>query len=311
MNIRTVNLGSKCCETARIGPTGPQGATGPSGPMGFQGSKGPTGPPGQGLQGPTGPQGAPVPGPPGPTGPQGDLGIEGEPGDIGFQGEIGPDGPQGPQGAPGTGAGPPGPIGPPGPPGDPGNPGLDGDQGPPGFQGPTGVQGATGTQTIAFAMIYKSGTDSNFLAAMDTPTLIAASPGPPSPCDGSEAWLSSGVSDNVTIVNDGFGFPAEFSIIIPGIYLITYDLTFSDGSAGPSFDLGFSARTLSGLITGSESSLTLESADETRYHISHLFTYNASAADQIGVYVEAIGSASRCVDFHDGSFTLHLISPSS
>lgn len=313
-NIRVANLGSKCCETARIGPTGPQGATGPQGPPGAQGMIGDQGTMGfMGFQGVTGAQGTPgagAPGPQGATGPQGILGVPGDIGDLGPPGEIGPPGPPGPPGAPGAGAGPPGPPGISGPPGSigpPGAPGIGGNAGPP---GPPGPQGPQGEAVAGYGMIYKSGGASNFLAGLDSPVLIASSPGAPAPCDSSSAWSGVGALSNVTVTTDGGGLPSLLVLGIGGLYLVTYDISFSDTSGGSGGDLGFSVQANGLIILGSEATITLSSTDGTIYHVSQSTTYSAFPGDSLGVYVEEIGGvASRCVNFHDGSFTVHLINP--
>lgn len=314
-NIKSVNLGSKCCETAKIGPTGPQGVTGSQGvtgaqgPIGLSGSQGP-----RGFQGTTGPQGISGLGAPGPQGFQGSQGISGAIGEIGAQGpsgNLGPTGPQGSQGPAGTGSGPQGPPGPQGIQGSIGNPGPPGSSGIQGSSGAIGPQGATGTVAVAYGMIYKTGPTSNFLAGasagLPNPTLISSSPGLPAPCNASTAWSSTGSLNNMSVVTDGSGLPAEFRIGLDGLYLITYDITFSTSDAGNPTDLGFSVRTLTGLLPGSETSITLRNTNGTRYHISHSFTYFASASDRIGVYCEEAFGFERCIDFHDGSFTIHSI----
>lgn len=304
--IINVNLGAKCCETARVGPpgpTGPRGAQGDSGPLGpigpqgFQGGTGMTGPMGDRGPSAVGVQGAP--GMIGPVGPQGFQGVSGGPGDIG------PPGVQGFQGDMGQGAGPVGPIGPVGPVGPPGA----GPTGPMGPTGPEGPVGATGTATNAYGMIHKSdGSIGRFRAGASTPLLIQSQIGFDPPCNASTTWLSSGALNNLSIGVDGNGLPVQFMIELTGIYLFTYNLSFSHNAGGGSAIYRFSCRTNSNLIPGSESQLTIVT-DDTRYHISHSFTYTASPGNLIGVYAESVGGGiSICTSMYDGSFTAQLLS---
>ncbi len=122
------------------GPTGAgvQGATGPTGVKGATGDTGPTGPTGTGIQGVTGPTG-PGGGPTGPTGSTGPTGATGPGG--------GPTGPTGPTGATGA-TGPTGAIGVTGATGPQGITGATGAQGLQGAQGIQGVQGLQGVQGV-------------------------------------------------------------------------------------------------------------------------------------------------------------------
>lgn len=308
MSVVNVNLGTFCCDTARIGPTGPTGPTGSIGSPGPQGPQGPVGPVGPtGFQGSTGPQGVTGVGPQGPQGATGLLGpqgIQGPSGSPGSVGEAGSPGPTGPQGPPGMGAGPPGPQGVTGATGT-------GSIGP---QGPVGSQGPTGTAEIAYAMItrsspavgrFRAGPDGTFL-------LIQSQTGFAAPCDASTAWDSTLNVFNISTATDSNFLPVQMIIQITGLYLFTYDLSFSfDSGGGPSQTYRFAALRSGSVATlpGSEAQFTILT-DDTIYHVSQSFTYIASAGDVIGIYAEAVGSGSAiCTEMYDGSFTAHLITP--
>lgn len=300
-NVRIANLGSVCCPTRRngfTGPPGPQGVMGmpgPTGPPGPQGNIGVQGPIGNGSPGPTGPQGGP-----GPTGVQGPLGPPGPSGNPGPQGAIGFQGP------PGSGAGP---QGPPGAAGSPGPQGFQGDVGGPGPAGPTGPQGPTGTFGVGYGMIYKSGGANTAFLAGASPTLISP---PDPPCPDTFSWTASANLNNVTTELEE-GIPVQMTFGTNGLWLITYDISFSDqDNAAPTSEIGFSVRAgivpgPTALIPGSESSIGVALTNGTRYHVSHAFTYIGLVGESVGVYAEELGGTPTCMAFHDGSFTVSLI----
>lgn len=309
--VTNVNLGAFCCETGRIGPQGPTGAQGrtgmdgPIGPAGPPGVKGPTG-----FRGPTGAQGLSASGIQGSQGAVGNIGPQGPQGVNGTPGAQGNQGAQGAQGAIGLGAGPQGPPGPVGAPGPTGS----GPTGPAGPAGPTGSQGAPGSGVVAFGMIHKSdGSLGRFRAGgSGIPLLIQSSSGFITPCDNATAWLSLGAFSNISTATDINGLPTQFVIAIAGIYLFTYDISFSFNSGNGVQDQIYrfiAQRAGPTFIPGSESSVTI-TTNGTRVHVSHSFTYTANVGDSIGIYAEAVQSTDTiCTSFHDGSFTCHLISP--
>lgn len=238
-------------------------------------------------------------GPVGPAGPQGFQGFQGIQGAQGFQGLsiVGPQGTQGPQG--------PISIGPQGPQGAQGI----GPQGPQGAQGYQGAIGATGTGGVALGMIYKM--DNNvigkFMSGCGCFTLIESSV----ICGGISAWESYGILLNMLTIADANDLPVKFEIELSGVYLITYDISFSYSGGGSPLQYEFIVEKNNDgtIIPGSDSKITI-STDGTIYHISQTFTLLLEIGDQIGVYSRTLnGMSAICTDMYDGSFTAHLLVP--
>lgn len=232
-------------------------------------------------------------GPQGPTGAQGDQGPPGQAGLQGFQGFQGPTGPVG-------FTGPQGPQG------------IQGFQGIQGAQGTQGFQGAQGVKTVATGMIFKQddGLAANFLAGgLGIPTLIQSTTGFDAPCDASTAWRTVANLQNIGTSVDSNLLPVQFVVQIPGIYLITYNLSYSiflEESGGVLYRFNLQTQGPV-LVPGSQSQMTVV-PDGNRNHISHTTSFTAVAGDTIGVYAEVVGSVvPLCTSFHDGSFTIVLL----
>jgi len=240
----------------------------------------------------------------GPIGPPGPTGSTGPTGPQGFQGEQGhsihgPPGPIGPIGPVGVG-----PIGPTGPTGT-------GPQGAQGLQGSQGNVGATGNGGIGFGQIYKldDGTIGKFVSGCGCFALIESS----AICGGINAWESQGVLYNMSTIQDGNSFPVKFQILISGVYLITYDVSFSYNGGGQALQYEFASQANNdgNILPGSDSKLTVLT-DGTQYHVSQTFIYSANVNDQIGVYSRTFnGMMSICSNMYNGSFTAHLLAGST
>ena len=171
----------------------PQGGTGPAGPAGVQGPAGPEGP--QGAPGAAGSQGI--------QGPMGPQGIQGPAGPTGPTGPTGAEGPQGPMGLTGpTGAeGPQGPVGATGP------------TGPTGPEGPAGAAGPIGEAPPVSA-----------LYATNVPVQTPVSAGTALVFNTNQLEKGSSI-----VHTPGSGV---FSIVQPGIYLLSYSIVGTNPSEG-------------------------------------------------------------------------------
>lgn len=171
----------------------PQGGTGPAGPAGVQGPAGPEGP--QGAPGAAGSQGI--------QGPMGPQGIQGPAGPTGPTGPTGAEGPQGPMGLTGpTGAeGPQGPVGATGP------------TGPTGPEGPAGAAGPIGEAPPVSA-----------LYATNVPVQTPVSAGTALVFNTNQLEKGSSI---VHAPDSGV-----FSIVQPGIYLLSYSIVGTNPSEG-------------------------------------------------------------------------------
>ena len=240
----------------------------------------------------------------GPVGAQGFQGFQGFQGAIGAQGIPGPCiyGPTGPQG-------PPGPMGV-GPQGFQGASGLQGAQGPRGFQGAIGAIGATGTGGIASGMIYKNNWNvvGKFVSGCGCFMLVESSV----ICGGISAWETSDILYNVSTILDGNGLPTKFKVSITGVYLITYDISFSTNIGGSALQYEFVVqRNNDGIIlSGSDSKITV-TPNNTIYHVSQTFIVIGNINDIFGVYSRTLNANTTiCNDMYDGTFTIHLLYPS-
>ena len=241
----------------------PQGGTGPAGPAGVQGPAGPEGPQGapgaagsQGIQGPMGPQG--IQGPAGPTGPTGPTGAEGPQGPMGLTGPTGAEGPQGPMGLTGpTGAeGPQGPVGATGP------------TGPTGPEGPAGAAGPIGEAPPVSA-----------LYATNVPVQTPVSAGTALVFNTNQLEKGSSI-----VHTPGSGV---FSIVQPGIYLLSYSIVGTNPSEGSTIRVELQVN--GATVPGSRTSETIAVATGT-----------ASLSSSVLINVPASSSLSL-VTLEDGS----------
>ena len=256
----------------------PQGGTGPAGPAGVQGPAGPEGPQGapgaagsQGIQGPMGPQG--IQGPAGPTGPTGPTGAEGPQGPMGLTGPTGAEGPQGPMGLTGpTGAeGPQGPVGATGP------TGAEGPQGPVGATGPTGPTGPEGPAGAAGPI--GEAPPVSALYATNVPVQTPVSAGTALVFNTNQLEKGSSI-----VHTPGSGV---FSIVQPGIYLLSYSIVGTNPSEGSTIRVELQVN--GATVPGSRTSETIAVATGT-----------ASLSSSVLINVPASSSLSL-VTLEDGS----------
>ena len=226
----------------------PQGGTGPAGPAGVQGPAGPEGP--QGAPGAAGSQGI--------QGPMGPQGIQGPAGPTGPTGPTGAEGPQGPMGLTGpTGAeGPQGPVGATGP------------TGPTGPEGPTGAAGPIGEAPPVSA-----------LYATNVPVQTPVSAGTALVFNTNQLEKGSSI-----VHTPGSGV---FSIVQPGIYLLSYSIVGTNPSEGSTIRVELQVN--GATVPGSRTSETIAVATGT-----------ASLSSSVLINVPASSSLSL-VTLEDGS----------
>ena len=226
----------------------PQGGTGPTGPAGVQGPAGPEGP--QGAPGAAGSQG--IQGPMGPQGIQGPAGPTGPTGAEGPQGPVGATGPTGPTGA----EGPQGPVGATGP------------TGPTGPEGPAGAAGPIGEAPPVSA-----------LYATNVPVQTPVSAGTALVFNTNQLEKGSSI---VHAPDSGV-----FSIVQPGIYLLSYSIVGTNPSEGSTIRVELQVN--GATVPGSRTSETIAVATGT-----------ASLSSSILINVPASSSLSL-VTLEDGS----------
>ena len=226
----------------------PQGGTGPTGPAGVQGPAGPEGP--QGAPGAAGSQG--IQGPMGPQGIQGPAGPTGPTGAEGPQGPMGLTGPTGPTGA----EGPQGPVGATGP------------TGPTGPEGPAGAAGPIGEAPPVSA-----------LYATNVPVQTPVSAGTALVFNTNQLEKGSSI---VHAPDSGV-----FSIVQPGIYLLSYSIVGTNPSEGSTIRVELQVN--GATVPGSRTSETIAIATGT-----------ASLSSSVLINVPASSSLSL-VTLEDGS----------
>ncbi|MBS6377013.1 MAG: BclA protein [Clostridium sp.] len=226
----------------------PQGGTGPTGPAGVQGPAGPEGP-----------QGAP--------GAAGSQGIQGPMGPQGIQGPAGPTGPTGPTGA----EGPQGPMGLTGP---TGPTGAEGPQGPVGATGPTGPEGPAGA-----AGPIGEAPPVSALYATNVPVQTPVSAGTALVFNTNQLEKGSSI---VHAPDSGV-----FSIVQPGIYLLSYSIVGTNPSEGSTIRVELQVN--GATVPGSRTSETIAIATGT-----------ASLSSSVLINVPASSSLSL-VTLEDGS----------
>ena len=226
----------------------PQGGTGPTGPAGVQGPAGPEGP--QGAPGAAGSQG--IQGPMGPQGIQGPAGPTGPTGAEGPQGPVGATGPTGPTGA----EGPQGPVGATGP------------TGPTGPEGPAGAAGPIGEAPPVSA-----------LYATNVPVQTPVSAGTALVFNTNQLEKGSSI---VHAPDSGV-----FSIVQPGIYLLSYSIVGTNPSEGSTIRVELQVN--GATVPGSRTSETIAVATGT-----------ASLSSSVLINVPASSSLSL-VTLEDGS----------
>lgn len=229
----------------------PQGGTGPTGPAGVQGPAGPEGP-----------QGAP--------GAAGSQGIQGPMGPQGIQGPAGPTGPTGPTGA----EGPQGPMGLTGP---TGPTGAEGPQGPVGATGPTGPTGPEGPAGAAGPI--GEAPPVSALYATNVPVQTPVSAGTALVFNTNQLEKGSSI---VHAPDSGV-----FSIVQPGIYLLSYSIVGTNPSEGSTIRVELQVN--GATVPGSRTSETIAIATGT-----------ASLSSSVLINVPASSSLSL-VTLEDGS----------
>lgn len=256
----------------------PQGGTGPAGPAGVQGPAGPEGPQGapgaagsQGIQGPMGPQG--IQGPAGPTGATGPEGPQGPVGATGATGATGAEGPQGPMGLTGP-AGAEGPQGPIGPTGATGPEGPQGPIGPTGATGPTGPEGPTGA-----AGPIGEAPPVSALYATNVPVQNPVSAGTALVFNTNQLEKGSSI---VHTPDSGV-----FSIVQPGIYLLSYSIVGTNPSGGSTIRVELQVN--GATVPGSRTSETIAVATGT-VSLSSSVLINVPASSSLSLVTLEDGS---------------------
>ncbi len=188
----------------------------------------------------------------GPTGPTGDTG---DTGDTGATGASGPTGSTGPSGSSGT-VGPAGPAGPVGPQGPQGNPGPTGATGPAGATGATGPAGPQGPAGPSVSRSFHSATTGN-LAVPASRTIFFP--------------LDNSYDKAVTSTTDVSGGTRS---VVPA------QTTFSNAYVVPSLNLGVGRYTLTLMVNGVASSISVGPANVAANDLIHSVT--VAAGSEVG-----------------------------